>query len=151
MALVVHVEHTAPAQCNFRRTPVNAKPSVCETCAVKLQHVTQCPSALLRITLDPVLCILLKLLTILAILVGNGWLNGIIWVWLDQKRLDEAQDGDDLVWRLPFVRAKQPETHGTLVIVADVGVVDLSTEADNGWLEGVFVWKGDFQLEMTAL
>lgn len=32
----VQVEHTAPARCYFAATPVNAKPSVFETCAVKL-------------------------------------------------------------------------------------------------------------------
>jgi hypothetical protein len=109
------------------------------------------PHALLCIALDPVLCILLKLLAVLAVLIGDGGLDGIIGVGFNQKRLDQAQNGHDLVWRLPFVGTKQAQTHGTLVIVAHVGVVDFGSEADNRWLEGIFVRKGDFELKVPAL
>lgn len=66
-----------------------------------------CPNSLLCIALDPVLCALLKPSTVLAVLVGDGGLDGVVWVGLDEERLNEAQDRDDLVWRLPLVCAEQ--------------------------------------------
>jgi hypothetical protein len=119
--------------------------------AKKLQNVTLCPLGLLRITLDPVFCVLLKLLAVLAILVGDGGLDSVVRVWLDQERLDEAQHGHNLVWRLPFVGTEQAQTHGTLVVVAHVGVVDLGPEADDRGLERIFVREGNLELEVTAL
>ena len=110
-----------------------------------------CPVLLLRISLHPVLRVLIKACAILAVLVGDGGLDGIVWVGLDEERLDEAQDRDDLVWRLPFVWAKQTETHGPFVVVAHVGVVNLGAEADDWRLEGVFGREGDFELEVAAL
>lgn len=108
-------------------------------------------SPLLSVSLHPVLCVLVEPGAVLAVLVGDGGLNGIVWVRLDQERLDEAQDRDDLVWRLPLVRAEQTQAHGALVVVAHVGVVDLGAEADDRRLEGVFGWECDFELEVAAL
>jgi hypothetical protein len=109
------------------------------------------PAPSLCVALDPVLCALLKSCTVLAVLVGDGRLDRIVRVGLDKQRLNEAQDGDDLVRRLPLVGAEQTETHGALVVVAHVGVVDLCAEAHDRWLEGVFGGKVDLELEEAAL
>jgi hypothetical protein len=105
----------------------------------------------LGVALDPVLYILLKLLAVLPVLVGNGRLDGIVRVGLNEQRLDEAEDRHHLVWRLPLVGAQQTQAHGPLVVVADVGVVDFGSEADDGWLEGVFGREGNLELEVAAL
>jgi hypothetical protein len=118
---------------------------------VNLQGAALCTSALLSVTLDPVLYVLLKLLAVFAVLVGNGRLYRIVGVRLDQKRLNKAQDGDNLVRWLPLIGTKQAQTHGTLVIVTDIGVVDLGPEADNRRLEGILVGEVDFELEVSAL
>lgn len=98
-------------------------------------------SALLGITLDPVLCILLKLFAVFAVFVGDGGLDRIVHVWLNQKRLNQAQNSNYLIRGFPAFRTKQPEAHGALVIVGHIRVVDLGPKADDRWLERVFVRK----------
>jgi hypothetical protein len=120
-------------------------------CAVEPHDVTLWPSSLLCVTLDPVLCVLLKLLAVLTILVGDGRFDRIVWIRLNQKRLDEAQNRHDFVRRLPLIGTEQTKTHGALIVVAHIWVVDLGSEADNWWLEGVFVGERNLELEVTAL
>jgi hypothetical protein len=134
-----------------RQNSPNARECKTNYVAERLQNATLCPPALLRITLDPVLRVLLKLLAVLPVLVGDGGLDSIVWVRLDQERLDQAQHRHNLVWWLPLVGAEQAQAHGALVIVAHVGMVDLGSEADDRGLEWVFVGKDDFELEVTAL
>jgi hypothetical protein len=118
---------------------------------VNLQGAALCTSALLSVTLDPVLYVLLKLFAVLAVLVGDGRLDRIVGVRLNQKRLNKAQDRNNLVRRLPLVGTEQTQTHGSLVIVTDIRVVDLGPEADNRRLEGILVGEVDFELEVSAL
>jgi hypothetical protein len=108
-------------------------------------------SALFRITLDPVLCILLKFLAVFAVFVGDGGLDRIVHVWLNQKRLDQAQNSNYLIRRLPRLRTKQPEAHGALVIVGHVRVVDLCPKADDRRFKRIFVGEVDLELEVAAL
>lgn len=105
----------------------------------------------LRVALDPVLRILFKLLAILPILVGNRWFDGVIWVWLDEECLNEAEDRDNLVRWFPFVGTKQTQAHGALVVVAHIGVVDLGAEGHDRGFEGILVGECDLELEVTAL
>ena len=105
----------------------------------------------LRIALDPVLRILLELLAVLSVLVGNRWLDSVIRVWLDEERLNEAKDRDNLVRRLPLVGTQQTQAHGALVVVADIGVVDLGAERHDWRLEGILVGECDIELEVSAL
>lgn len=105
----------------------------------------------LCISLHPILGVLLKLLSVLLVLVRDRGLNGIIDVRLDHEGLNQAQYCDDFVRRFPFVWAQQTKAHGTLVVVADVGVINLCSEADDWRLEGVLVREIDLELEMAAL
>lgn len=105
----------------------------------------------LRITLDPILSILFELLAILPVLVGDRRLDGVIWVWFDEECLNEAEDRDNLVRRLPFFRTKQTQAHGALVVVADIGVVDLGAEGHDRGLERILVGECDLELEVPAL
>ena len=105
----------------------------------------------LRITLDPILSILFELLAVLPVLVGDRRLDGVIWVWFDEECLDEAEDRDNLVRRLPFFRTKQTQAHGALVVVADIGVVDLGAEGHDRGLERILVGECDLELEVPAL
>ena len=106
---------------------------------------------LLRVSLHPILSRLLKLLTIVLVLIRDGRLNGIVGIGFDQESLNEAEDCDDLVWRLPLIRAQHAQTHGALVIVADIGMVDFGFEGDDGWLEGILVGECDLEQEVAAL
>ena len=116
-------------------------------CSTPRCHV----SFLLRIPLHPVLGILLELLAVLLVLVCDRRLNRIVNIRLNQQRLDEAQHGNDLVWRLPLIGPKQSQAHGAFVVVAHVGVVDFRSEADDRGLEWVLVGEVDLELEMAAL
>jgi hypothetical protein len=106
---------------------------------------------LLCVTLDPVFCRLLESTTVLAILVGNGWFNSVVGVGLDQECLDQAKHRDDFIWWLPLLWAKKSQAHGTLVVVAHIGVVYLGSEANDWWLEWVFDRECDFEFEVSAL
>ena len=105
----------------------------------------------LRIALNPVLRILLELLTVLPVFVGNRWFNSVVRVRFDEERLDEAKDRNNLVRRLPLIRAQQTQTHGALVVIADIGVVDLGAEGNDRRLERVLVGECDLELEMPTL
>jgi hypothetical protein len=131
----------------------NAQDAVCTRYALCCPHSS--PTAIyvhsLGVALDPVLHVLLKLLAVLPVLVGDGRLDGIVRVGLDQERLDKAEHRDDLVRRLPLVGTQQTQAHRPLVIVANVGVVDLCSERHDGWLEGIFGGEGNLELEVAAL
>ena len=109
------------------------------------------PNVLLRISLHPILGILVKCRPILFELVGNGGLNGVVRVGLDQECLYETQDGDDLVRGLPFLGTQQAQAHRALVIVAYVWVVNLRLKADDRRLEGIFGGESDLELEVASL
>jgi len=113
--------------------------------------LSHCTLSLLGVPLHPVLHVLLKLLAVLLVLVRDGGLDGVVRVRLDQERLDEPQHGNHLVRRFPLVGPEQAQAHGPLVVVADIGVVDLGLEADDGRLEGVFVGEINLELEVAAL
>lgn len=74
-----------------------------QTAAVLVHCQNTCS---LGVPLNPVLRVLLKLLAILSILVRDRRLDGIIGVGLNQERLDEPEDSDHLVWRLPLIWAE---------------------------------------------
>lgn len=100
---------------------------------------------------DPVFGNLLKLLGVALVLVGDTSFDGVIGLRSGEDYANEGEDVPDAVWRLPGVAAKDAETHGTLVIVTDVWVVDLGLEADDWRLEGVFLGERDFESELAAL
>lgn len=134
---------TSKMQCTDQRGRLFALGSPSPCCRVMLCS--------LRIALDPVLRILLELLAVLSVLVGNRWLDSVIRVWLDEERLNEAKDRDNLVRRLPLVGTQQTQAHGALVVVADIGMVDLGAERHDWRLEGILVGECDIELEVSAL
>ena len=95
-------------------------------------------SFLAGISLDPLLRRLLKLLAVVLVLIGQRSLNSVIRVRFDQDVADHVQDGANLVWWLPLIAAQHAKTHRSLVVIADVGVVDLGLEVDDGRFEWVF-------------
>ena len=98
---------------------------------------------LLAVLCDEFLCILLKNLRVVLVLVGNSTFDGIIRLGRSEDLTDEHQNVANLVRGLPLVGAEHAQAHGALVIVADVGVVDLGLEGDGGRLEGVFFGERD--------
>lgn len=107
--------------------------------------------SLLCVALHPLFGRLLKLLAILLVFVSDGRLDGIVRVRFDHERLDQTEHGDDLVRRLPLVGTQQTQAHGAFVVVADIRMVDLGPEADDGGFERVLIGEGDLELEMSAL
>lgn len=70
---------------------------------------------------------------------------------LDQQAPRHLQHRQNLTTRLPVLRAQYAQTHGALVVVGDVGVVDLRGEVQRRGLEGVFGGKGEVEVEYAAL
>jgi hypothetical protein len=51
----------------------------------------------------------------------------------------------------PGIWTKNAHTHGTLVIIADIWVVDLGLEVQGRGLERIVGWEGNVNLEIAAL
>lgn len=94
---------------------------------------------LLAVLCDELLCVLLKDFPVVLVLVGNSTFDGIIRLGRSEDLTDEHQNVANLVWGLPLVGAEHAQAHGTLVVVANVWVVDLGLERDGWGLEGVFL------------
>jgi len=103
------------------------------------------------VLLNPFFGFLVEFGAVLLELVGNGRLNRVIGVGLDQEGLDEAQDGNDFVRWFPLVRTQKSEAHRPGIIIADIGVVDLGPETNHGGLERILVGEVDFKLEVSTL
>lgn len=109
------------------------------------------PLLLHRIQLNPGPRRAIKLLPLILELLRDRHLHRIVWHRLGQDLARELQHRRDLAGRLPLVGAQHAEAHAALVVVADVGVVDLRLEGERRWLEGVFAREGEEEVEAAAL
>ena len=75
------------------------------------------------------------------------WHEGIVWVWVGQKRADGQEHlGDGEGWR-PLL-FQDIETDGAVRV--DVWMIDPGREVDLGWLEWVVRREMDVQEEHTS-
>jgi hypothetical protein len=120
-------------------------PAPFETEALSLPCPTlQCTTwkgASFGVSLHPILGCLLELLLVVLELVGNARFNSIIRIRLNQEIACQIENSGDLVRRLPCIAAENAQTHRTLVIIADIGMIDLGLEAESRRLEWVLVGK----------
>lgn len=70
---------------------------------------------------------------------------------LRQQLPRELEHGRDARAGLPLVRLEHSQTHAALVVVGDVGVVDLGREGDGGRFEGVGGGEAELDEERAAL
>lgn len=85
---------------------------------------------------------------IVAILVGDALLEGVVGLRLDEEVANGLEDGADLGAGLPVLGLEQAEADGAGGVVGDVGVVDAGDELDDGRLEGVV--DGELEDEAEA-
>lgn len=95
--------------------------------------------------------LLIKRLAIILILLARTRLDRIIRNWLNQQLLRRSQDRHDLRAWFPSLGLENADAHAAVLVVGDVGVEDAGLEVDLWGLEGVFVWKGQEELEFAAL
>jgi len=80
--------------------------------------------------------------------------NGRAWdirIRLQHQVPRHPQYRRDLATGLPLITAKDAKTHAALVIVRDVGMVDLGLEREGRGLERVVLGKREEELEGSAL
>lgn len=81
--------------------------------------------------------VLLKLLPVLAVLVRDAGLEGVVGLRLDKQLAHGLEDGGHLCCRFPVLGLQQGEADAARGVVCDVGVVNAGGEADGRGLEGV--------------
>lgn len=89
------------------------------------------------VAIDKGLDVLVKDGAVVAVLVGDALLEGVVGEGLDEQVTEGVEDGADLGAGLPVLGLEQAEADGAGVVVGDVGVVDARDELDDGRLEGV--------------
>lgn len=94
---------------------------------------------------------LLKRFAVSIILLRNTALDGILRHRLGEQLTRKRQHRRDARRGLPFLLLQHAQTHGALVVVGDVGVVDLGREGENGRLERVVCREGEGGFECAAL
>lgn len=85
----------------------------------------------------------IKPLAVVAVLLGDALLEGVVGQGFDEQGAQGVEDGGDFCAGLPVLRLEEAEADAAEGVVCDVGVVDASDEADNGGLEGVLVGEGE--------
>jgi len=95
--------------------------------------------------------VLLKRLPIVAELVGDAVLEGVIGLGLDEEVADGVEDGGDLGGGLPLVGLEDGEADVAEGVIRDVGVVDAGGEAELRGLEGVVGGEGEEEGEAARV
>lgn len=88
---------------------------------------------------------------VVAELVGDAVLEGVVGLRLDEQGADGVEDGGDLGRGLPLVGLEDGEADVAEGVVGDVGVVDAGEEAQGGGLEGVVGGQGEQQGEAAGV
>ena len=104
-------------------------------------------SILLRVLLS----FLVELLPITLKLLRNCRLQRIIRNRLGQQLLGCGKDTHDFARWLPRICLQDANTHAALVVEGNIGVVDSGLKVYDGWLEGVFGWEDEEELEFATL
>lgn len=95
------------------------------------------------IPVDEALGRLIKALSVVAVLLRDAVLEGVVGEGLDEEVADGLEHGGDLGRGLPVLRLEEAEADVTEGVVGDVGVVDARGKLGDGGLEGVLGRQGE--------